>query len=142
VGEFIKHYSREREIVFDPFAGSGVVAIEAARHGRRAIAIDLNPAASLITELTLRQVNMVALQEAFRRVEGEVRRTIEKLYEVRCLKCDHLLVAPSFIREGDVVTEVCYPKCPRCGHRCESRCESKQEDQSVLKALEKKPIQE
>lgn len=140
VGEFIKHYAREQEVVFDPFAGSGVVAIEAARHGRRAIVIDLNPAASLITELTLRQVNLVALQEAFARIEKEVRGRIEKLYEVHCLKCNCMLVPSCFVREGDVVSEVRYQECPRCKHRCETGCELKQEDQDALKALEEKPI--
>jgi adenine-specific DNA methylase len=37
VAEFIRHYTREQDVVFDPFAGSGVVAIEALRHKRRAI---------------------------------------------------------------------------------------------------------
>src|SRR5437867_10089303 len=57
VGEHIKAYAREREVVFDPFSGSGVTAIEAARNARRAIVCDLNPVASRITELTLRHVN-------------------------------------------------------------------------------------
>jgi len=140
VGEFIKHYTREQEVVFDPFAGSGVVAIEAARHGRRAIVIDLNPAASLITELTLRQVNLVALREAFTRIEKQVRRRIEKLYEVHCLKCGRPLVPSCFVREGDEVLEVRYPECPRCKHRCETGCEPKQEDLRALKALEEEPI--
>lgn len=140
VGEFIKHYAGEQEIVFDPFAGSGVVAMEAARHRRRAIVIDLNPAAGMITELTLRQVNLVALQEAFSHIEKHVRRKIEKLYEVHCLKCNRLLVPSCFVREGDEPTEVRYPKCPRCQHRCESGCEPKQEDLRALKALEKEPI--
>ena len=65
VGEFIKTYTRENDIVFDPFAGSGVVAIEAARNRRRAIVCDLNPVASLITDLTLRPVKLLALQQAF-----------------------------------------------------------------------------
>lgn len=37
VGEFIKTYSKEGEIVFDPFAGSGLVATEALKNKRRAI---------------------------------------------------------------------------------------------------------
>jgi DNA modification methylase len=50
VGEHIRNYTKPGQIVFDPFAGSGVVAIEAARNKRRAIVCDLNPTASLITE--------------------------------------------------------------------------------------------
>ena len=68
VGEHIRAYTREHEIVFDPFAGSGVVAIEAARNKRRAIVCDLLPAANRITELTLRPVNTTKLLEAFERV--------------------------------------------------------------------------
>ena len=45
VGEHIKTYTEPGQIVFDPFAGSGVVAIEAARNKRRAIACDLNQTA-------------------------------------------------------------------------------------------------
>jgi methylase of polypeptide subunit release factors len=65
VGEHIRAYAREQEVVFDPFAGSGVTAIEAARSKRRAIVCDLNPCASRITELTLRPVNVLKLTEAF-----------------------------------------------------------------------------
>jgi DNA modification methylase len=32
VGEHIRNYAKPGQIVFDPFAGSGVVAIEAARN--------------------------------------------------------------------------------------------------------------
>ena len=48
VGEHIKTYTKPQQVVFDPFAGSRVVAIEAARSKRRAIVCDLNPVASII----------------------------------------------------------------------------------------------
>ena len=57
VGEHIKAYTKPHQVVFDPFAGSGVTAVEAARHRRRAIVCDLNPAATRITDLTLRPAN-------------------------------------------------------------------------------------
>src|SRR5215467_10696152 len=65
VGEFIKTYSQPGEIVLDPFAGSGVVAIEAIRHGRKAIVSDLNPVANMITEMTLRPVDLLEFRKAF-----------------------------------------------------------------------------
>src|SRR5580704_15750672 len=65
VGEHIQTYTKPNQIVFDPFCGSGVVAIEAARHKRRAIVCDLNPAAARIGELTLRPVNTLKLLESF-----------------------------------------------------------------------------
>ncbi|MBI5116220.1 RsmD family RNA methyltransferase [Candidatus Poribacteria bacterium] len=142
VGEFIKHYTREQDVILDPFAGSGVVAIEAVRHGRRAIVVDLNPAANLITELTLRPVNLLKLREAYVQVEKKVRKKIEKLYESHCVKCDALLIPACFVREGDAVIEVRYPKCPDCGYRCESGSKPKKADMDELETLERKPITE
>jgi DNA modification methylase len=41
VGEHIRAYTKEQQEVFDPFAGSGVTAIGAARNNRRAIVCDV-----------------------------------------------------------------------------------------------------
>jgi len=45
----IQKYSKEGDIVFDPFAGHGTVAIEASLLGRNAICWDLNPLTEFIT---------------------------------------------------------------------------------------------
>jgi 16S rRNA G966 N2-methylase RsmD len=140
VAEFIRSYTREKGVVFDPFAGSGVVAVEAVRHKRRAIVCDLNPAASRITELTLRPVNLLALQQAFERVAERTRQRIEKLYEAHCVKCGKPLVASCFVRQGDHLTEVRYPSCPECEHRCESGCAPGKDDVESVVELEKKPV--
>lgn len=116
VGEHIQAYTREQQVVFDPFAGSGVVAIEAARHKRRAIVCDLNPVASRITELTLHPVKTVKLHEAFERVRERVQKRITDLYIIHCVKCAKPLVADCFVREGDQLVEVRYKGCP---HRWE-----------------------
>jgi len=139
VGEFIKAYSQPNEIVFDPFAGSGIVGIEAIRHGRRAIVCDINPAASEITELTIRPVDLAKLQEAFTRVELKIKEKIEKLYEIHCVKCGSLLICDAFVREADKLVEVRYPKCPECGYRSEND-KPKREDIARLAELEKAPI--
>jgi putative DNA methylase len=140
VSEFIHTYSKEGEVVFDPFAGSGVVAIEAIKAGRKAIVCDLNPVASLITELTLRHVDLVALRKAFDRIEKVVKERIQKLYEIHCVKCKRAFEGMAFVREGDTLTEVRYPKCPYCGHRCE-QCKPLKEDILALKELESTPIE-
>ncbi len=142
VGEHIKNYTAPNEIVFDPFAGSGVVAIEAARNKRRAIVCDLNPTASLITELTLRPVNTLKLLEAFERVRAKVQKRVAELYTVHCVKCDEPIEADCCVREGDELVEVRYKGCPHCEHRCETGCKPKKKDLDALAELEGKRIKE
>src|SRR6266513_2335722 len=142
VNEHIEAYTKPQQVVFDPFAGSGVVAIEAARNKRRAIVCDLNPVASLITELTLRPVNTLKLLEAFERVRTRVQKPIAKLYTVHCLKCGQPLVADCCVREGDELIEVRYKRCPHCEHRCETGCKPRRKDLEALAELEAKRIME
>ena len=142
VGDHIKAYAEPNQIVFDPFAGSGVVAIEAARNKRRAIVCDLNPAASLITELTLRPVSTTKVLEAFERVQARVKKQVEELYIAHCLKCGEPIVADCFVREGDKLVEVRYKRCQPCGHRCETGCKPRKQDHDALAELEAKRIKE
>ena len=142
VGEHIQNYTKPHQVVFDPFAGSGVVAIEAARNKRRAIVCDLNPTASLITELTLRPVNTLKLLEAFERVRAKAQKRVAELYIVHCLNCDKPLVADCCVREGDQLVEVRYKSCPHCEHRCETGCKPKKKDLDALAELEAKRIKE
>jgi putative DNA methylase len=142
VGEHIQTYTKPGQIVFDPFAGSGVIAIEAARNKRRAIVCDLNPIASLITDLTLRPVATFKLLQAFERVRDKVKKSVSELYTVHCLKCDKPLVADCCVREGDKLIEVRYKGCPHCEHRCETGCKPKKKDLDALAELEAKKIKE
>ena len=50
-GEYIKTYTKEEDIVFDPFVGSGTAAFEAVRNNRKAIAFDLNPISTFLIEV-------------------------------------------------------------------------------------------
>jgi len=140
VGEFIRTYSQPGEVVFDPLAGSGVTAIEAIRNGRRAIVCDLNPAASEITELTIRSVDLHALRNAFLRVESQVKAKIDELYEIHCVQCANPLVCGAFVRKDASLLEVRYTKCPHCGYRAEHGKPSRS-DITHLAAIEGKPTE-
>jgi 16S rRNA G966 N2-methylase RsmD len=142
VGEHILAYTKPHQIVFDPFAGSGVTAIEAARNQRRAIVCDLNPAASHITELTLRHVDTLKLLEAFERVRQRAQKDVTSLYAVHCLKCDQPLVADCCVRQGNELVEIRYKGCPHCEHRCASGCKPGKQDLAALAELEAKRIKE
>ncbi|MGA2750787.1 MAG: DNA methyltransferase [Verrucomicrobiota bacterium] len=142
VGEHICAYTKAQQVVFDPFAGSGVTAIEAARQKRRAIVCDLNPAATRITELTLRPVNTLKLLEAFEQVRERAQKRVSQLYTVHCMKCGEALVADAFVREGERLIEVRYKGCPHCEHRCETGCKPRNEDLDALAEMEARRIKE
>lgn len=139
VQEFIRTYSKENEVVLDPFSGSGVVAMEAVKLGRKAIVCDLNPVASLITELTIRRVDLLALRKAFDRIETEVKERILGLYKVHCINCQGLIDGDAFVREGNRLTEIRFPKCPLCKYRCE-QCFPLSKDVTALEQLESSEI--
>src|ERR1035437_2958040 len=88
VGKFIETYSKENDIVFDPFGGSGVSALEALKIGRRVIISDLSPISTEIIRLTIKNVSLTKLEEAFRRVETKVKKKIQNLYLTNCRHCE------------------------------------------------------
>ena len=106
------NYTKPRQIVFDPFAGSGVVAIEVARNKRRAIVCDLNPVASQIMELTLRRSTRQIPPSLRARARASARKTSAELYTVHCFKCDKPLVADCYVREGHKLVEIRYKDVP------------------------------
>ncbi len=81
VRAYIEQYSREGDVVFDPFGGTGVTAIEAFLIGRRAIHNDLNPFANFIAgniaDTTLGST--LPLREAFARVEDACVETLRDI---------------------------------------------------------------
>ncbi|MBI5060337.1 hypothetical protein HZB60_11225 [candidate division KSB1 bacterium] len=116
VGEWIESYCPVGGIVIDPFMGSGVTVIEAARRGRKAIGIDLNPVAVEIVDLTLRDTSLEGLKTAFAKVERAVARDIESLYMTVCRKCQEVIPAACYIWNEGKPQLVRY-ECPHCNER-------------------------
>ncbi|MBN1505827.1 MAG: hypothetical protein JW955_03220 [Sedimentisphaerales bacterium] len=81
VRAYIERYSREGDVVLDPFGGTGVTAVEAMLLGRKAIHNDLNPFANFIAQnigdTTLRSVFL--LREAFYRVQRKCAQTLAEI---------------------------------------------------------------
>jgi len=108
VSEYIRHYSKEGEIVLDPFGGSGVTAIEAIKAGRKAISIDLNPMSAFLIENTLSQVSSQEIEKEFRKIEIKLKDKINELYETTCPKCNQkaIVLATIWDRDREVPMEL------------------------------------
>ena len=85
--EYIEHYTEPGDVVLDPFCGSGSTALSALMLGRKAIAIDLSPAATFITKNYCCPVDPDELMAAFEDVKRQVASEMAWLYETRCHRC-------------------------------------------------------
>jgi len=116
VSEYIRHYSREGEIVLDPFAGSGVTAMEAVKAGRKAISLDLNPMSTFLVENTLSQVRPEDIKDEFRKIKSRLKDQITALYETKCPGCGKKVIATCLHWEKSKPAKVML-RCHFCGAR-------------------------
>lgn len=142
VAEFIKTYSPENGVVFDPFAGSGVAAFEALKNNRRAIVSDILPISTEIIRLTIKPVSLLKLQEAYKKVEQKVKDKILSLYQTKCRKCGKEIPFTCAIWKGEKCVEIRYQNCPFCGDRKDKNNPLDSFDKKVLAEIEKKEIKE
>ncbi|MDP2860795.1 MAG: DNA adenine methylase, partial [bacterium] len=152
VAEFIKTYCPENGVVFDPFAGSGVVAMEALKAGRRVIVCDLLPISTEIIRLTIKPISLIKLQEAYKRIEQKVKKKIESLYLTKCRKCgfEFPLTCAIWKQKRDSTDspikreclEIRYPACPQCKDRREKGTKPEKYDLNLLEKIEKSEIKE
>ena len=140
VAEYIKTYCPEGGIVLDPFAGSGVVAMEAVKAGRKAIVCDLLPIATEITRLTLKPVNLEQLRQAFEKIEERVKKKILDLYQTTCRKCRHPFPFTCAVWKQGRCMEIRYEGCPHCDDRQEKNCRLNRSDRALLQRIERMRI--
>lgn len=87
VAEYIQHYTKEGDIVLDPFCGSGPTPIEAIKLGRKSIGVDLDPIATFITRMTAIPVDISKIKPTFEEIKKNCKEQIEELYRTKCRKC-------------------------------------------------------
>ncbi|TET47765.1 hypothetical protein E3J62_00395 [candidate division TA06 bacterium] len=142
IAEYIKAYCPEGGIVFDPFAGSGVTALEALKNNRKAIVCDILPIATEIIRLTVKPISLIRLRKAYERVEDKVKDKILSLYQTKCRRCGKEIPLNCAIWEGSECKEIRYAKCPFCGDRQAKNCTPDSSDRLMLRKMKKAKIQE
>lgn len=81
VSEYIQNYTKEGDIVLDPFCGSGPTPIEAIKLGRKGVGIDLNPISTFITRMTAMTIGVNQLKKAFEEIKHNCEDGINELYQ-------------------------------------------------------------
>ena len=135
VSEYIKFYTKEGDIVLDPFSGSGVTAIEAIKSERKAIAVDLNPVSTFMTRCTAMPVEINKIKETFEDIKNKCKSQIEELYKTKCKECgnDAIILATIWDRDKKNPLEIRY-YCGKCKKRNSKSIDN--EDLKLIKDIE------
>jgi len=107
---FIKHYTKESDLILDPFCGSGMTGVAALKCGRIPILIDLSPAATFIAYNYCTPVDARAFESEAKRILDKVEKEMDWLYETKCRKCGGSAKVEYVIWSDEF-------ECPRCGDR-------------------------
>lgn len=102
----IEYYTKPNDIVYDCFCGGGVTIFESLKLGRKAIGVDLNPLATMITETQIFTNDLKKLSDAFDYFLKVIKEKYNKYYLYK-----------SKNGTGQIIwTEWVYTvKCPLCG---------------------------
>ena len=133
VSRYIEKYSKPNEIVLDPFCGSGVTITESIRLNRRAIGVDINPTAIVLTKMGLTHIDIKAIKKTFEFLRSELEQEINSLYQTNCPKCGNSkAIATHIIWNGEQIDEI-WVECKACGN---SKAVKKPSETDRIAALE------
>lgn len=85
--ELIKHYTKEGDIILDPFCGGGVTVVEGLLLKRKVIGVDINPLATFVTEMQIRPLSINKFLKEYNSLRERVQATMDYLYRTNCPHC-------------------------------------------------------
>ncbi len=106
IDKYIQTYTKQNDIVLDPFLGSGISSIESVFLGRRTIGIDINPMSTFITKQMLGNIDPQTIEKEFLKIRNSVYDKINSLYEIRM--DGKSFTGSHFIYKNDELVEVWY----------------------------------
>ncbi len=87
ISPHIAHYTLPGDIILDPFCGSGMTGVAALANRRRAILVDLSPAAVHIAESHVTPAPLASLESASASILDRSREYEAEWYGTSCRKC-------------------------------------------------------
>ena len=133
--ELISHYSREGDIVLDPFCGGGVTVVESLKLGRKAIGVDANPLATYVTEMECKPLSLRPFQQALLVLTQKLESEISRLYKTKCARCTSEAIADwtEWDEARRRMVRIRY-RCQKCGASGEKT--PKQYDNKLAKQID------
>ncbi|TDX39614.1 DNA methylase [Halanaerobium congolense] len=81
IQKYIKHYTKENDIVFDGFAGTGMTGVAAQKTQRNALLVELSPYANLISSsCNNKKLNKAELKTITKKIIDELKNECTELY--------------------------------------------------------------
>ena len=87
----IEHYTREGDVVLDPFCGSGMTGVASTRIGRKALLSDLSPAATFIAYNLNTPINASDYLKAVQKILNDATDLENSLYGTHCRMCNQMV---------------------------------------------------
>jgi len=98
---FIHNYTKENDIVLDPFLGSGLISVEALSKSRKFIGIDVNPFSIEHTHFLLSLPSPDEYWLAFKTIEKKIKNIILESYNLNDNK-----IASHFLWDKEVIKSI------------------------------------
>ena len=114
VARHVAFFSAPGELVIDPFAGSAVTLVEAARLGRAVRGYDLNPFAARLGRALLDPPDAGRLQARAEAVMADLAAEVQGWYATRCRRCGAPAQAQRYLHHEEHLIQVHYT-CSSCG---------------------------
>lgn len=114
----ISFFSKEGELVLDPFCGSGITVVEAIIEKRKVVGFDLNPFAVYLTETLIAGNKCEEIDHAAASIMAELLPHLYNIYGSRCILCGAEVIPRSFGWHKEELVSVRY-NCTKCKKKLE-----------------------
>jgi DNA modification methylase len=72
VSRLAEKYTKEGDLIVDPFGGCGTTLVESKMMGRPSVGVDINPVAVLITKAKITPIDPIKIEEAFSTLKAKL----------------------------------------------------------------------